>query len=303
MSTSIVALGIAAGLICALTQSGAYIFSRLFVIRSRAAALHLMTLAHVLMGLVSVIILIAMQPHDLPPIKQFGPSLLGAGGFFVLAQIGFLTLMRFTTPSSIAPLLGLKIIVLALFNLLLFSEHLRATQWGAVVLCAAAALVLNAAGEKLGARTLLLVLFSCAGYSLSDLSITRLVGHLGEPGSVRASVLGAVMCYSMLGAVALPMMLMLKGERHAAAFLRFGVPYSCLWFLAMLMLFYSMSCIGPVYAVILQSTRGLWSVLLGALIAHLGLVQVEDRIARHLVLRRALAALMMVTAIWLYSRA
>ena len=303
MSTSIIVLGIASGLACALAQSGAYVFSRLFVIRSRSAILHLMVLSHVLMGLASIALLMVMQPHDLPPISELAPSLLATAGFYALAQIGLLSLMRSETPSSIAPLLGLKIIVLAMFNLLLFGQHLRAAQWAAVVLCAAAALVLNATGAKLNRRTLTLVLCVCAGYSLSDLNITGLVHQLGEPGSVRGAILGAAMCYALLGAASLPLMLILKGKWNVGAFVRFGLPYAVLWFLAMLLLFFSMSCIGAVYAVILQSTRGLWSVLLGALIAHLGLVQVEHRIARHLVLRRMLAALMMVGAIWLYSRA
>lgn len=302
MSLSFVTLGVCAGLACALSQSAAYVFSRLFVLKSKSAVLHLLLISHVLMGTMSLLILAIIRPTTLPPFNQYALSLFAAGGFFVVAQIGLLNLMRLTSPSSIAPLLGLKIIVLAGLNLLLFNAQLRTMQWVAVVLCAAAALVLNATGGRLNWRVMLLVLATCTGYSLSDLGITKLVGHLGAPGSVRGAVLSAVLCYAMLGIVSAGVIAATRIRCDYRAFVRFGLPYTALWFTAMFMLFFAISCIGPVYAVILQSTRGLWSVLAGAVIAHLGLVHIEEQVSHFAVLRRILAALMMVGAIWLYSQ-
>jgi len=299
---SIVVLGIVSGLACALSQSGAYVFSRLLLLRTRSSVLRFLVLSHILMGMASGIILILMRPRDIPPISVYGPSMLAAMGFYIVGQAGLLTLMRFTAPSSVAPLLGLKIVTLAVLNLLLFGEQLHVAQWSAVALSAAAALVLNAAGGKLRPAAMLLVLCACTGYSLSDLGIAALVRHLGEPGSVRAAVLATVLCHILLGAIALVLLAVLREPWDLRAYARLGAPYAALWFLAMLLFFFTIACVGPVYAVILQSTRGLWSVLAGALIAHLGWVQVEDRHAHHVVLRRVLAALMMIAAIWLYSR-
>ncbi len=87
--------------------------------------------------------------------------------------------------------------------------------------------------------------------------------------------------------------------RHAV---RFGLPFSGCWYAAMAALYYAIGVLGPVYAVILQSTRGLWSILLGAALAHIGLIHIEEKVHGHIVLRRLAAAAMMIVAIWLYSR-
>lgn len=303
MTFSTTSIGVAAGLACALSQTAAYIFSRLFVLRSRSAVMHLLLFSHAIMGVVAVIGLACTAPLDLPPLRVYANSLMAATGFFVFGQIGLLSLMRITSPSGIAPLLGLKIIVLAFLNLILFGENLRMPQWGAVVLCASAALILNAAGAKLSKRLVLLVLFTCSGYSLSDLGISQLVQHLGEPGSITAALKAAFLCYALLGAFSVIVIAIQRPRCDWRAFRRFGIPYTILWFFAMLVLFLSISSIGPVYATILQSTRGLWSVLAGAAIGYMGLVHVEARMGRFSIARRILAALMMVTAIWLYSRA
>jgi hypothetical protein len=58
--------------------------------------------------------------------------------------------------------------------------------------------------------------------------------------------------------------------------------------------------VGVVFGNILQSTRGVMSVAIGAALAHLGWHDLEQRVDRSTLLRRLTAALLMTAAIALY---
>ena len=59
--------------------------------------------------------------------------------------------------------------------------------------------------------------------------------------------------------------------------------------------------IGVVFGNILQSTRGFMSVVLGAMLAHLGWHELEQRVDRATLLKRMAAAALMTAAIALYA--
>ena len=56
-----------------------------------------------------------------------------------------------------------------------------------------------------------------------------------------------------------------------------------------------------VFAIILQSTRGLFSIGLGVLLARWGLIHLEPAVGGRIVWKRLLAAILMVGAIALYA--
>jgi hypothetical protein len=83
--------------------------------------------------------------------------------------------------------------------------------------------------------------------------------------------------------------------------LKYALPYSFFWLSGIIFLFACFGTIGAVYGNIIQSTRGLMSILIGAIIGHLGRVAIEPKVSRRILATRVLAALLMTAAIWLYS--
>ena len=142
---------------------------------------------------------------------------------------------------------------------------------------------------------------ACIAYSLSDLNIARLVGVLGPPFSVHATILAVCLSYLLCGIAGLACLPWLgRGIRDMDW--RFALPFSFCWFVGMCFLFGCFGSIGAVYGNILQSTRGIISVLIGAYLARLGLERLEQRITARTLARRVAAAVLMCVAIWLFRR-
>jgi len=75
------------------------------------------------------------------------------------------------------------------------------------------------------------------------------------------------------------------------------------WLGAMLLLFGCFQVLNDVvWGNILQSTRGLISMVLGAAVAGAGMVHLEKKVARGIFWRRMAAALLMSAAIALYAK-
>jgi drug/metabolite transporter (DMT)-like permease len=293
-------IGILLGLTTAFSQCFAYVFSRLFVIRHRNAFWKLLLVSHLYMGLASLIALPFVWPQTLPPLGQYLLPLLGTAGFYVVAQGGLFIAMRMTNPSRVAPLLGTKIVILALLSTFVFGNPLTPMQWSAVMACFGAVAVLNFSGGSLPIRALVVVLLTCTGYSLSDLNIDRLVRALSDMPTLHAAVWGALASYVLLGALAAGIAL---ATRPTALFAdwKLSIPFAALWLVAMLTLFVCIGLLGPVFAIILQSSRGLMSVVLGAILAKRGWLDVEQHVPRRILLQRIAAAALMIGAVALYA--
>ncbi len=293
-------LGIAFGVATALSQCFAYIFSRLFVIRHRNAMWQLLLVSHLYMGAVSLVALAFVWPDGLPPLATYLWPSIGAGGFYLLGQTGLFVLMRLTNPSRVAPLLGSKILILALLASLVFGKTVTPIQWLAVMACFSAVLVLNFSGGSLPLPGIAMLLFTCTGYSLSDIHIDKLVHALGNLPTLHAAVFGALLTYSLLGIVAAVILPVAKPGKLFVDW-RLSIPFAALWFLAMLTLFACIGLVGPVFAIILQSTRGLMSVLLGVILAQRGWSNVEQHVTRKVLAQRVAAAALMIAAVALYA--
>jgi drug/metabolite transporter (DMT)-like permease len=302
LHTMTMLFGILLGFATAFSQCFAYIFSRLFVIRHRNAFWKLLLVSHLYIGLASLLGLFFIWPEVLPPPNQYVGPLLGTAGFYIIGQCGLFMLMRMTSPSRVAPLLGAKIIILALLATFVFGQSLPPMQWLAVLACFGAVLIMNFSGESLPAKTVMLLLLTCTGYSLSDLNIDRLVRALSTIPTLHAAVWGALMAYVLLGVLAAIIVLIARPKALWADW-RLSLPFAALWMTAMLTLFACIGLVGPVFAVILQSTRGLMSVVLGALIARHGWLTVEQHISRRMLLQRLAAAALMGVAVTLYALA
>ncbi len=291
--------GIVFGLLAATCQSLSYVFSRLFVIRRHNAVMQLLVMAHVLMGAVSLAALPFLWPAHLPPVSEFGWTLVWVSLFYLLGQLGLFIALRFTDASRTAPLLGLKIAILAGIATCFLHQHLGAWQWVAVAMSVAAAFMLNYSGTRMPLRAVAAILFACVAYSISDLNIKALVHHFQDLGATHAVLLSVCLSYILCGLVGV-VIIPFAGKSHAADW-KWAAPFAAAWLTAMVFLFACFGQIGVVYGNIIQSTRGLLSIVLGAHIASLGMEHLEKRVAGHIFLKRIAAAALMTGAIAIYQ--
>ena len=124
--------GIGFGLGTALSQSAFYLVARRFVGHTGKTPLLLLIVAHVIMGAMSVVLLAALHPRNLPPLDTYLAPLAGAGLCYLAGQFGLFAVLRHVESSRVAPMLGGKIVVLAVFAVTLTHQVLRPLQWLAV---------------------------------------------------------------------------------------------------------------------------------------------------------------------------
>ena len=296
-------LGIICGLLAALCQSLCYIATRHYVQRRPAGANRtLLVLANIEMGVVSLALLPFFWSHMVVDWSIFlGPTLL-ALVTYILGQTALLVALRYAEPSKVSPLLGLKLIVLAGLSSFLYPGSLTGLQWGAVVVCVAGALALYHAGGRWNPVALGAVFLACLFYSFSDWNIKRMINALPTNQSLAwRSMFAMLVCYSLSGLVAVPFLAVWGSRRYREW--RGVMPYAASWYVAMWFLFACFAFVGPVYGNILQSTRGLISILLAAAAGHFwkGAGHIEEPSGRGELFRRLAAGMLMFTAVVLYA--
>ena len=306
-------LGIVAGLVSGVCMSFSYLLSRHHALarpaaERPAAALGLLLRAHVVMGCAATLAVILMQPRTLPPPVRFIGPLAAAAGFYLLGNVILFGLLRKLEASRLTPFLGLKVFVLAVIVAVVLHEPLSATQWAAVALSVAATAILQGTAGGLPAAALGRVLVVCLSFALSDLFIVRLIDALDMPGPgasgrLVAAVLGMLLTYVACGVVCGPLVLAgwcRPAAGNAGPAWRTAAAYACAWLLAMAALYTCFALVGAVFGNVVQSTRGIISVVIGATLAHLGWHELEQKIDRATLVRRIGAAGLMTAAIAAY---
>jgi hypothetical protein len=297
-------MGVLCGLAAALCQSLAYLATRHFVHpRGGGGNRQLLVLAHFLMGLASVAILPLIWPAAelRPALRVYAVPMVVSTLCYLLGQIGLLMTLRYAEPSRVSPMLAFKLIVLVGMTLLLTNRSVSPLQWLAVGLCLAGALSLNYTGGTNHPKAMVGLVVACIAYSISDWNIGLLVRSF-DPVKMPVwqvyafSVLG---CYTFAGVLS-AMLLPVYGSKRRRDWLD-AAPFAVIWLLAMLFLFASFGAVGVVYGNILQSTRGIISVLLGSLLAGAGLLHFEKAAAPGVFVRRFAAATLIVAAAVLYG--
>lgn len=293
-------IGIVYGLGAASLQSVAYLLSRAVLNRPGFSPGLLLVVSHAIMGLLSLLMLpwMLMQPVSWNQGVFLGAA--SAGGFYLIGQLALFRALRHIDASRLAPLLGTKILFLAVLAIVTGADGLSPRQWIAVALAVGAVFMLNEAGGRLPLKGLLAVGVAIVGYSLSDLSIVRLVQATGLA-NWRGSLLGALLTYLMCGLVLAPLLTRHPMAARQAAW-RMAWPYAACWFAAMVLLFACFAEIGAVFGNIVQSTRGLISILLGLLMVRFGWTDLERRVGWNAQIKKILGALAMIAAIALYLK-
>ncbi len=294
-------LGIVLGLVTALGHSLAYLATRWFTQDRGRPSGQLLAHGHVIMGLVSVAVLPVVWPRGLGFDADWVGPYLGILGFFAVAQTCLITSLRFADASRIAPLISLKVAILAAMAVLA-GQHLGVIQWAAVATAVAAAFVLNGSGGRMDWRATALVVNACVFYALADTMILRTISAVRETTGDQ-SVMGVplwcvAVVYAGLGVVGLGL-LPIWGSRSPAAW-RDALPYAASWIGAMVTLYATFASVGLVFGAILQSTRGLMSIALGVLLAQLGAHHLEQKHGAGVITRRLAAAALMTAAVAMY---
>ncbi len=305
------ALGVVAGLACALFSAISYLVSRHHGVLERAegrrnAGLRLLVLAHLIMAVVCLPLAWWAWPERSPDLAQVWPPLAASAGCYLLGQSAFFTALRRVEASRLSPLLGLKIAMLAGLVTLGFGQPLDQRQWLAVSLCVAAAAVMQWGRGGVPAVPMMLMVSCCLCFALADIGIVRLIDGLqtgggadGTPlGRLHAGGLALTLTYAACGVLFAPLVVGLRP--HSRQAWASAAVYSATWLLSMIGLYTCFGLVGTVFGNILQSTRGIMSVVLGAGLAHLGWHDLEQRVDRAALVRRLAAAVLMTAAIALY---
>jgi drug/metabolite transporter (DMT)-like permease len=308
-------LGILAGLATAFFSAVSYLISRHHGTKDGGGSLRLLVFAHALMGIACLPLAWVLRPDPMPPAAAWMPPLVGSSLTYLAGQAAVFAALKRIDASQLAPLLGLKITVIALLATFVLSQPLTGRQWLAVTISVAAVAVLQRSGQPPRAAAswsaLATVLAICLCFAVSDLFIIGLIDAVqGSPvaspvmaTSTRARLYagGFAMAatYVLCGLIALPFAG--RAGRGRSGGWGAASQYAAAWLASMAGLYICFGLVGPVFGNILQSTRGIMAVGLGALLAHLGWHELEQRVDRQTLIRRLVAAAMMTAAIAFYA--
>lgn len=306
-------LGIVAGLFSGACMSLSYLLSRHHALGYPAevrqkAACGLLVRSHLIMGAVAAPLAAWLGAESLPHRAGYLLPLLASAGFYLGGNVLFFGLLRRVEASRLTPFLGLKVFVLSLIVATFLGQPLSATQWMAVALSVVATALLQGGGGGLGGRDLGRILLVCTCFALADLFIVRLIDVLDTStaaaprrllAAVEAMLLTYMACGMACGAALSTGRFRTPAGRDGDAWRAAG-RYAAAWLVAMVTLYVCFSLIGAVFGNVVQSTRGILSVVIGALLAHLGWHELEQRVDRATLARRIGAAVLMTAAIAVY---
>jgi drug/metabolite transporter (DMT)-like permease len=308
-------LGIIAGLATAFFSALSYLVSRHHGNKDGGGSLRLLVFAHVMMGIACLPLAWLLCPDPLPPAGAWLPPLAGSALTYLLGQAAVFAALKQIDASQLAPLLGLKIAVIAVLATCVLSQPLSGQQWLAVAISGVAVAMLQRSGRPAHAvapwTVLGAVIAICLCFAVSDLFIIALIDAVqgsgavaGVPATSNASRLQAggfamAATYVLCGLIALPFVS--RAARGCSGGWGAASQYAAAWLASMAGLYICFGLVGPVFGNILQSTRGIMAVGLGAALASLGWHDLEQPVDRQTLVRRVVAAVMMTAAIACYA--
>ena len=293
-------IGVLAGLWAAFFQSLAYLATRQFMHNRASSIRTLLVLSHVWMGTASLLALPFVLPAEGVPWRAIALPLLGTASFYLLGQIGLLMALKRAQPTQVAPMLALKLLVLAALTVAIKREPISGMQWASIITCISGTFVLNySRADRMASVTVIALLLTCLFYALSDWSIGYLAPAFGHVPTWRAIMCGSLLTYGLCG-LAAAMFIPLYGSRQWSAW-RDSAPFAAAWLIGTVGLFASFAIVGVVYGGILQSTRSIMGVFMAALLTKMGHTHLEHLRSRGMFFRRLAAAVLMTLAVLLWA--
>ena len=301
-ATATLAAGVTAGLLSGAFNAVAFLISRHQATTSRGGGLRLLVAAHLVMAAACLPVAWLMWPPTGLDAATCLPPLVGSIGCYLAGQAALIVSLKRADASRVVPLLGLKIVALALIVTCLPGERLDLKQWAAVGLSVVAATVLQGRRDPVPPMVMGLMVAACVGFAAADLLIVRVIDvvQAADPARSRlwACGLSVAVTYVACGLVAaafLPWVRPRDGMDWRAA-----ASYGLVWLAGMATLYACFGLLGAVFGNVLLSSRGLFAVVIGAVLAHRGWHELEQRVDRATLLRRVAAAVLMTAAIALY---
>lgn len=293
-------IGIILGLIAATTQSMSYIFARKFSAGRTSSQPRLLVASHIVMGVAGLIALPFVWPTGIDWSWAWGRPVILCTVFYLVGQGMMFVALHSAEASKISPLLALKVVMLAFLTWGMMGTVLNFLQWVGVALCLCGTFMLNWGGGGIARRAIVAILLACLFYSLSDMNITIMVRCLeGRLTRWNAVFFGVCASYILCGLICAPLIFFVKNFQRGDFRDSFG--FAFFWLTAMVFLFATFSITGTVFGNILQSTRGIISIILGAIIAAMGHHHIEGHTTRAVFIRRLIAGVIMTAAVIAYA--
>lgn len=299
--------GISYGLIAACLMSLSYVFSKRFMLRN-GSAFHLILYAQLWQGLMGIVLFCFIQgKYDFPLFAEGVFHWKNIGWVVMTAALGmfgnfsFFRTLRLLEASRSSSLLGLKIILLGVICVVFLKQELNWMHWGAILLATIAAVGMNFTGGKITLQAGFWLFLTLCGYAFGDLAATKLVRMIGGEGiypSLATTALAAI-----AQGIGMCCLLTIRSVPKNRTVLADSFPYAICWFASLLFLYDCFGNLGVLFGTILQSARGLISVLIGVLLLKFGLDQYEPRVSRSAWVRRFIMAILMIGAMTLYALA
>lgn len=297
-------LGVAAGLLAAAASAISYLISRHHVSEGGSSR-QMLVLSHALMGAACLPAAVLLWPSGLPADRCWIGPLTGSSCCYLAGQVVVFSALARADASRVSPLLGLKIAMLACIVSLTPGSALDARQWAAVALSLIAACMLQRGGG-MRPSAVAFTLAACVAFAVADLFIVALIDGLQQAAiaggtplrRAEAGFLAMLVTYAVCGLLATLSLAALPSLRptHRRDWIA-ASRYACMWLLGMAGLYTCFGLVGVVFGNILQSTRGMMSIAIGAALAHAGWHALETRIDRRTLVRRLVAAGLMTAAI------
>lgn len=294
-----VAVGVAAGLLAGGLNAVAFLISRHHATTRPGGGQRLLVMAHVVMAVACLPLAWLLWPPGGVDAARCLPPLAGTIACYLAGQAAVVAALRRADASRVVPLLGLKIVALALLVTLLLGTPLSGRQWLAVAVTVVAAALLRGRRDPVPGVVLGLAILACLGFAGADLLIVGLIDALHAAGGGRSRLWASSLaltttyvCCGGLAAACLPATAPRRpGDWRAAA------TYGAVWLGGMAGLYACFGLLGPVVGNVLQSSRGVLAVVFGAALAQAGWHDLEQRVDRATFIRRVAAALLMTAAI------
>ncbi|MBQ9787205.1 MAG: EamA family transporter [Lentisphaeria bacterium] len=289
--------GFVIALVSAVFQSVGFVFSRAFIIRHRDPV-KLTIYSQVWMAVIGVVILAAIRPWQT---VEFTPRVLGILALFStsgnLSYICFFQAMKLIEASRLSSLLGMKMVTLAVLNIIVFRDFPTAWKWAAIVLSSAAAVGMNFSGGRLPLLGCLMLFITLCGYAVNDTLLHMLVGKIPGPSLTTRALAATALNFGALGVVSSLVFVRMKFEM---ALLKSAFSYGACWMLAMVGLVASLHLLGVMLGSIVQASRGFFSVLIGYALLKCGRSDLEPSAPPRMWVRRGVMAMLIVLAMVLY---
>ncbi len=227
-------------------------------------------------------------------------TIVGTVGY-MLGQWTWFKAIKLVEGSRLASLYCLKIPVVGVLCAWVLDLQFSWSMIIGVGLAVVAAMLMNyrkGGGFSWAGMPFLALAIVC--FASSDIGVSGMLQLLSAHGEGRCYAVGMVACICNIisGSVVAPFAKKLKCNWPVIVA---AIPYALCYLFTLITIYVCFSVMEPVYVNVIVSTRGIFSLVLGVLVAKLGYTAVETKLSRKEWIQRGVAALIMFSAIIIYS--